>query len=1421
MSNRRLRLRILRNGPLIAALTLLAIGPAAAVAQDYNANYPQVGEDPGTHPDRALDNAVGEETIDPFTGQLKLVVNDLTIPSNGGLDLKVVRTYQSFAQVLAIPMRSYQVGRTATGVGWDLHFGRLWRGPAGNYLTPQLQATDTPNACNSITSLNSGHNPVLELPDGHRELFAAGDDVGKPYAYISPNHWILRCLPSSLDDAAHDGGAIVISPEGIKYTFNFYARVSSAEINPNGSQAQSNYAYHVTKIEHPNGTYITITYKPVTGANAAYYASLDTVTHSEGPVVTFSYDNITSMSAAHLHSFSQTLSASEGGTRTWTLNYVNAAVPADPSFENLHSVTRPDGRETSYDYWNAPSSGNYPDGVFSLKTITTPLKGQISYTYKQQLFPGRDGGSTNYWYVISQKTVYRLNSRPSSGVWTYSYTPAGTTGTQDSTTVIGPVTCNVYTHWSNQTTTGDTNWRVGLLVSKTTGNGGGTGCTAIRTETYTWVQLLVANQENFRPPVFIDTHTWAPRLSNVSITQDGGSAYTTTYNTPDAYGNPAQILESGFKPASFSSGTAAGTSRTIDVTYFTDPTTWIIHRTANETVESAGLTYATPTSSPVTSAHLVARTYYPTGTAKVGLLQDETVAGETTHYDYYTDTVQGGAASLMTDPNTFTTNFSSYKGGIPRTVSRSIDGTTTKTVTKTVGDSGMVLSTDDGIAANVTSYTYDFLNRLKSITTARTDDSNVTVTRSATPSITTDTITRGSYQEVRQYDGFGALTRTDWTDTNNLASPIYRTTDYDAEGRVKKAYEPNSTSLGDSYTYDGLGRVTQITHADNTFVSYAYQANGVTQITDERGFVTTQYFRGFGDPSRAELMRVQAERGDTHGPGPYQVTYLDRNLVGQVISINQENVIRTYKYNSHFQLFEEDHPEVGAVSYGLDAMGHVTSRSVGTSGITQYVLDRLYRLHLVQYPDATQNVDLEYFNNDLLNTATKAGSLWTYTYDPNHNLKTETLSLSTSNYPAAKTYGFTYEYDGMDGRSTIQYPTQLKISYVPDAFGRATAANATVSGATVTRFVSNAAYWPSGQLNTLTFPSGVTTTYGQDNRLRLSTFTSTVPLNGGVQTWVDRVYGYDNSSDVTSITDNKTGASSKSMTYDGLRRLRTASGGWGSGSVSYYSNDNINTKVFGSTSLTFNYGDSTNRLTSISGTTPLSFTYDVYGNETSTGRSSYGNFVFDDESLLKTVKNTAGTTQVSYLYDANRRMTLEQYPGNASTRYRVYGKNGLLLFEEDPANFYTIEYIYMGTRLVANRFLCTSNQDTDGDGMSDCQEARLGFNKNDPSDGTQDADGDGLTNAQEVALGTDPFNADTDGDGLGDQYEVSHGLNPLLADSNSDPDGDGLTNLQEAQKGTNPLKADTDGDGIPDNLDPNPTFNPAAFAAILQLLLGN
>lgn len=145
--------------------------------------------------------------------------------------------------------------------------------------------------------------------------------------------------------------------------------------------------------------------------------------------------------------------------------------------------------------------------------------------------------------------------------------------------------------------------------------------------------------------------------------------------------------------------------------------------------------------------------------------------------------------------------------------------------------------------------------------------------------------------------------------------------------------------------------------------------------------------------------------------------------------------------------------------------------------------------------------------------------------------------------------------------------------------------------------------------------------------------------------------------------------------------------------------------------------------------------------------------------------------------------------------------------------------------------------DTDGDGLTDEQEAEHGTN---PEYG--DTDNDGYSDYEEVMLlnqdplseddpyarrqsveesradriertGPAPSDAeedatdttDTDGDGLTDQEETGFGTNA----NNPDSDGDGLSDGEEiVVYRTDPNNADSDGDGFNDGEEVNSGYNP-------------
>lgn len=512
-------------------------------------------KEPDRYPHRDYINQNFMEQIDPFSGTLNLSYVDLFLPGNGGLDLKVQRRYSSL-QDPAYTGGMWVMSSPLVGLGWSIHFGRL---------------TNVGGGCPNF------HQPVLELPDGSRQVFYRPTGGNPPL--LSAERWKGECQPG-----APGGGFILTSPEGVRYEMT----QRKDEVIMTYAAGPVTGVWYPRRIEDRYGNSMTFTYAGPAG-------NLSSITTSDGRQMNFSY--VQRAGFWYVSSIS-------GAGRTWTYNYRNA--DRLQVVDYLNSVMRPDGNQWHYDY--LPFQGTTQAGSYSLRSLTYPQGGQIYYTYGYVQFTSELPGDRTT--VVSTKGT-------TDGTWFFSYSP-GSLGVLAQTTVTTPVGQIVYRHFGYNTVASGTVWKVGLLAEKHTGSE--------QSEYYDWGSQFISSEWLQRPVGFqakFDSGTYVPIMTRKRIARDGAN-YTTDYSNHDIYGNPQNVSESGTH------------SRTTLIDYYYNTAKWIVKQVRNENISTIGAITRTFNSDGfMTSENRfgVATGYTPTPQGDVG--SKTNARSRTTFYSNY------------------------------------------------------------------------------------------------------------------------------------------------------------------------------------------------------------------------------------------------------------------------------------------------------------------------------------------------------------------------------------------------------------------------------------------------------------------------------------------------------------------------------------------------------------------------------------------------------------------------------------------------------------------------------------------------------------------------------------------------------------------------------------------------------------------
>lgn len=579
------------------------------------------------------------------------------------------------------------------------------------------------------------------------------------------------------------------------------------------------------------------------------------------------------------------------------------------------------------------------------------------------------------------------------------------------------------------------------------------------------------------------------------------------------------------------------------------------------------------------------------------------------------------------------------------------------------------------------------------------------------------------------------------TETHTYESATAYTTskqEYDALGRVKRAYNPYRTTSDPTYGwaetgYDALGRVVSVKTSDNAQVTTFYDNNRMT-VQDQAGKQRLNVTDGLGRLAQV----VEAPNGLN-----YQTNYT-YDVLGNLRRVEQGTQYRYFMYDSLSRLLRAKNPEqdanasltpaltdaltaqsAWAMAYSYDANGNLETRTDARNIATTYAYDVLNRNTTVSYsananmPDITNrydNTSLTYGKGRLWQTETSGseGTLVTVnSIDALGRPLSQSQQFKTSGaWSAAYTSQRTYKITGNIGTET--YPSGHTINYSYDDAARLSSFTGNLGDGVSRVYSTNISYDEGSRVQeeqygtqTALYQKMRYNTRGQLYDVRLSTqsrLTSTTDWDRGClafyysvnnQAWGGS--GTDNSGNVTKAemyvpnSDGSYNMLQDQYSYDALNRLQSVGEyQWGTQSIftqSYdydrYGNRTINQSSSSNINKQlFTVNTANNRL-GVPGGQTGQMSYDAAGNLTTDTYSRADTArTYDGENRL--VTNTDSSNQVSrYTYDAAG-WRVRRNVNNQET-WQVYGLGGELIAEYTANASPTVvqkEYGYRGGQLL-------------------------------------------------------------------------------------------------------------------------------------------
>ncbi|MDH3273691.1 MAG: polymorphic toxin-type HINT domain-containing protein [Gammaproteobacteria bacterium] len=1199
------------------------------------------------------------EQFDLATGTLSFNHTDVVLPGNNGLEVAIRRTVNT-AQgrfypnnefgdwELDVPKLEMTVSSEASGwwqsdrcTGWsdpgDIYYFGTW---FYNYEYWNGLKMHIPG---------QGAQTVLDNPTAPLKT---GGNVEKS----TSQYWDIEC--------GNIGGSetfIATSPNGIKYHFTKLRYLSATGVLKNYKvMGRKRAQMLVTKVEDRFGNTVNYNY---TGSQ------LTSIVASDGRTITINYGT------------NGQISTVTANGRTWTYGYTTYT---GYNWEFLTSVTQPDGASWSFDLHEMILATTYP-GLYlqcgyprttATGTVTHPYGAKGTYTITETAH-GRTEvpKQTNLkapncnepYHVQRSFDVLSLTQKQLEGAglttmtwdYTYSENPGGWAGDGTSplkTTRVDNPDGTYDIHTFNRSYT----YLEGAEVQRKTYSATGALLQTVDYDYETGPYRGVTGELFYENLAKNQT----PQHRNAVVTTRGTDVYTTLYdfNTNVAsptfsFGHPIEIDQSN----NFSSYL-----RVEDIAYLHDKTNWELGR---ETTRDVG-------------TETISENEYDSNNR---VWKQKQYGVEVAEFSYNTD----GTVAWQEDALDNRTTLASWKRGIPQ----SITYPDTTTHAFVVDDNGWIDSSTDA-KGYATAYGWDDMGRLDLVDYP--DDPGLTrvnktldLIKVTVPNdgLSGSGIAIGQYKHVKTRGDLTVttyldalfrpvLTRTQ--DTTDSSLDRFTRSTFDHNGQVTFASFPSGTvtaSDGTSTSFDALGRTTQV--AENVLpyatTSTSYLNGNKVQVTNPRGKVTTTTYFALGAPDQSLPTLIDQPESVT--------TTIVRNNFGEMTSATQSgtnptvSATRSYFYDSSQRLCRQVDPETGSTAYShnnanqlewyaLAASGSTTScdlASVPANEKIVHTYNNMGQLTNVNYPDSSPDLTYGFDDNGNLTSLTSFDASWSYTHNAVNALDSETLVTGT------QTFSLSYRFDTMDRLDQITYPGSTVVAITPNAYGEPES---------IGSYATDIDYWPNGSIKELDYG----TQQGSSRKYTTTQNARQLPENLkvvlGAATLADLTHSYDPNANITSITDAENGTGfDRSMGYDDIDRLTSASGFWGTGNYSFDALGNILTKTESGIDLDYTYSPTTNLLTSIDdtvGSADYTFSHDAYGNVTNNGNQGF---------TYSLAGNMVSSTNpgISYKYDGHKRRV--QKDDGSQIGYTVYGQNGKLMHKLKGG--VSTHYIYAGSLLIA------------------------------------------------------------------------------------------------------------------------------------------